>query len=223
MRSHRNAPPPGESLEEKLLMDLRATRTAVSPVDPLPLEDVMWDLRVDSEDDAESVRRYLLGSADWMEERTGYALRPGSYQVLLDGWWQPGPVQIMKGPLRHPEELVIECMELGVAGWQPLPLSGYRVSEEPRSFRIYWREGVTFPTLEPGGQTVRIRFDAGYDPPGSTQSESSGSGLIMPDGMKSALTAITAFMYQKKVAGRDTLRFANVELDPVLQQYRQFW
>lgn len=206
------------TLAEKLMMDLRATRLSVEDVDPVPLDDVMWDVRVDSEDDAQSVRRLLLGAADWVEQRTGYAIRPGVYQVQLDGWWYPGPAQIIKGPLRG--DPVVEFLARGDTSWTALPDTAFRWSQEERSFKLFWRDGADRPDLEPGGDTVRIVFDAGFDDPMQTEG---GAGHKLPDDLRSCLIAIVAFQYQKKTAGRDTIRFANLELDPILQQHRQFW
>lgn len=104
--------------------------------------------------------------------------------------------------------------------WTDLDPGDFRVSERTKSIAIYWESGFAFPSLYTTGDAVRIDFEAGYDLPGVSASDTAGQ---KPDGLEDALLGIVAYQYEKRGAGRDTLRFSNLELDPILAAYKQFW
>lgn len=198
------------------LLDVHARRVTQEPELPLALEDIQEDIRVDSDDDIATIERLADGVCNYLEERTAWAFKVGSYEARLSSWWKGESVKIQKGPYR--DGLVISYLSHANT-WTDLTDSDFRIIEDGRTFSIRLDKNFTCPALYDDVGGIRIRFNAGFD--GETVS---GAGAHPIDkGMSTLLMACVAHLYAKREAGRDELRQPNLVLDPFLETYRWRW
>lgn len=182
---------------------------------PVSVEDLALDLRIDSDDENETLERLERGAAAFLERRTGYVVIPGRYQVDLPGWWS-GPLEIMRGPLRE----LISITYLDAAGAEATASAGgFYVESTDRTFSV--RPLTTFdrPALWSEVGRVRLTFDAGFRLP-----DESGDALELEDGLRTCLTMLVGHYYQNRelfAAGK--LEAVETGGRDLLGAYRQFW
>lgn len=184
---------------------------------PIPIEDLMLDLRVDSDHEAETLERIQRGACDFLERRTGYVLIPGTYQLTLPGWWS-GPMEIMRGPLREVDSVTYLA---GPNDWQAADLDGFYVSDDARSFTVRPLSSFDRPQLWSEVGQVRLQFQAGY----GTSDESGSDAFEAPEpGLLTVLT-MTCGHYYKNRELFDAGKLEQLELGAMafLGVYRQFW
>ncbi len=187
---------------------------------PVTVDEICEDLRVDDPDDeADTVERLAKGAADFIERRTGYAMRPGVYELSAGQWWS-GAVDVLRGPLRDVEAVEYQG-ERDV--WTPVPALDYWAAREARSFRLRFLDTFTRPSLWQPEDCVRVRFSAGFD-----SADETGGDLPIEDGLRTVLLMVTGHYYRNREmlgAADPKYGLAAVELGAtsLLGQYRQFW
>lgn len=185
---------------------------------PIPLDDLMLDLRVDSDDEAATLERLARGAADFLERRTAYVLIPGVYQVDLDGWW-PSPLSVQRGPLRTLDAIGY----LDADGQEATAdLAGFYVEEEDREFTVRSLSTFTRPTLWSEVRRVRLTFSAGFQ----VAEEVSASGDLQPapDGLITTWVMLVGHFYRNRelfAAGK--LEDVEMGAGNLLGAYRQWW
>lgn len=184
---------------------------------PIPLDELMLDLRVDSEDEADTLERIERGCCDFLERRTGQVVMPGTYQVDLGGWWG-GPLEIMRAPLR---ELTGITYLAAANDSQSADLAQFYVEEGDRSFTVQPLSTFSRPQLWSEVGRVRLAFDAGF-----AMSDESGSdaGEPMDDGLRTILTMLCGHYYKNRELF-EAGKLEQIELGAMafLGTYRQFW
>lgn len=183
---------------------------------PVSIDDLVLDLRVDSDEEDETLARMERGAAAWLERRTGYVVSPGTYQVDLAGWW-PDVAEVMRGPLRQLDSVSY----LDAAGASvDADLSQFWVQEEDRSFTVKALSSFTRPPLWSEVQRVRLTFSAGFRLPSET-----APGLVaLEDGLRTILIMMTGHLYKNRelfAAGK--LEALDDYGRTLLGTYRQFW
>lgn len=184
---------------------------------PISVADLMDDLRVDSDDEAETLERMELGACAVIERRTGYVLIPGRYQVDLPGWWT-GPMEVMRGPLRELVSVTYLAAPDG-AETSVADLAGFYVEEEDRSFAIRSLSTFVRPELWSEVRRVRLTFDAGF-----RQADETTEVQELEDGLRTCLTMLVGHYYQNRelfAAGK--LEALDAGGRDLLGAYRQFW
>lgn len=185
---------------------------------PVSIEDLLLDLRIDSDDEAATVERMARGAAEFLERRTAYVLIPGRYQVDVPGWWD-GPLEIQRGPLR--EIVSIQYLTDATTEVTADP-AGFYVHEEDRIFSVQPLTTFTRPTLWSEVHRIRLTFDAGFQTPDETSS--TGELMPAPDGLLTTFTMLVGHYYKNRelfAAGK----IEQVELGAgnLLGAYRQLW
>jgi uncharacterized phiE125 gp8 family phage protein len=198
----------------------KLTRSAALPV---PVDDLLLDLRVDSDEEVPTLERLERACCDFIERRTGFVLMPGTYQVDLPSWWS-GPLEIMRGPLR---ELTGISYLTSATTSVDAPLDGFWVEEQDRSFSVRPLSTFDRPVLWSEVGRVRLTFDAGFGiEPESGQSGESGEDAFPPmdDGLRTILTMSVAHYYKNRELF-DAGKLEQLELGAMafLGAYRQFW
>jgi uncharacterized phiE125 gp8 family phage protein len=197
---------------------------------PLPIDEVMLDLRVDSNDELETVKRMVRGACAMIEKRSGFAVLQGTYEVLLDSWVMPWPLEFLRAPVREITEIAILDEDASPSEtWDPVELAGFRIVEQPKSFELYPRRNTTLPaiTSSPGG--LRIRFNAGYDVElvsGESESGEISDDKTLPldDQVRTAIMMLTAHLYQnRELFAADSLDKVEARSASVLSSIRQWW
>lgn len=188
----------------------------MSDQDPVPVEDLMLDLRVDSDDEEETVRRMMRGACAFLERRTAHVLIPGSYEVDLRGWWV-GELELNRGPLR---EVTGVRYLVDADDWASVDLADFYVRGQDRAFTIQPLTRFDRPTLWSEAGHVQLLFDAGY----RTQDESGADGPAMDDGLRTTLTMLVAHYYKnRELFAAGALEAVEKGAEGILGAYRQYW
>lgn len=188
---------------------------------PVPLEDIMDDLRIDDpEEESEVMDRMARGACAFIERRTGYALLPTVYELTASAWWTGG-LEVNLAPVREVEAISYQS---GRNVWVDVDAEKFWHTDKGRSFVLRPLSTFDRPQLWQPEDSVRVRFSAGFD----AADESGGGTMPIEDGLRTILTMITGHYY----ANREMLGAADavsgvqaVELGAtsLLGQYRQFW
>lgn len=187
---------------------------------PVTVDEICEDLRVDDPDDeADTVERLAKGAADFIERRTGYAMRPGVYELGAGQWWN-GAVEVLRGPLRDIEAVSYQA-ERDV--WTDVDGLDYWTSREARSFKLRFLDTFTRPSLWQPEDCVRVRFTAGFD-----AADETGGDYPIEDGLRTILLMVTGHYYRNRemLGAADPkygLEAVNLGATSLLGQYRQFW
>lgn len=196
--------------------NILARKVTVSDEDPVPIDDLMLDLRVDSDDEEETVRRMARGAAAFMERRTAYVLLPGTYEVTLPGWWV-GDLELNRGPLRSVDSVRYLA---GRDDWQDTDLDGFYVDAKERSFNVRALTSFNRPTLWSEVGQVRLTFQAGF----RVESESEGEAPELEDGLRTTLTMLVAHYYKnRELFAAGALEAVEKGAEGILGAYRQYW
>lgn len=196
-----------------------ASKVTTSDALPVSTEDVMLDLRVDSDDEEDTIRRMIRGAADFMERRTAYAILPGSYQVLLPGWWY-GELEVHRGPVR--EVSAIEYLR-GPNDWVAVDLANFYVEFGAlgRSFTMRTLSTFDRPDLWSEVKRVRVSFTAGF---ATAAEEEADANAQMPDGLRTALIMLVGHYYKnRELFAAGAMEAVEKDAMGILGAYRQYW
>lgn len=187
---------------------------------PVPIEEILDDLRVDDPDEeSEVVERMCRGACAFIERRTGYTLLPTTYELLASSWWTGG-LEVLLAPLRAMGTVSYQG-ERDV--WTDVDAAVFWSSARGRSFIIRGLDGFGGPTLWQPEDCIRISFESGFD-----AAEESGGDHPIEDGLRTILLMITGHYYRnREMLGAADPKYGleAVELGAtsLLGQYRQFW
>lgn len=197
--------------------DLVKVRAQGLPVD---VEEILEDLRVDDPDEERGVvERLAMAACDFIELRTGWSLRPTTYEIILSQWWT-GAMRVERGPLRS----VTGVSYLADRDdWRDLDPVSYWAAPRGDNFDLRCLSGFERPAPWQPEDSIRVRFDAGFD------AHDTASGYLpIDDGLRTILLMITGHYYRNReiqgVADSKVGR-TNVELGAtsLLGAYRKFW
>lgn len=184
---------------------------------PVELDDVKLDLRVDSDDDDDTLERMIRGAASFLERKSGFALIPGRFEALFSEW-PCRPVEILRAPLRDLETIAY----LSAADtWTEVDTADFQISRRKRSFMLSPLPAFSAPTLFTCLDSVRVRFEAGFD---VNDTGVSGESFPLEDGMRSLLIALVGHFYQNRELFAAN-KIGQIEQGAVtmLGAYRQIW
>ena len=184
---------------------------------PVPLDDLKLDLRVDDDDEDETLERAERTAASLIEKRSGVILIPGTFEALFDAC--DNPIRVERAPLR---EVTGVAAMTGRNEWTDLDLDDFRVLELESAFELRPFPGYVAPAFYIPDLSFRVRFTAGFREPAS--GESDGEALPMPDLFRGALIAITGGLYANRELGEfDATMKVGEEMAGLLQSIRKFW
>lgn len=188
---------------------------------PVPIDEILMDLRVDDpDDDEETVTRLARGACAFIERRTGWALLPTVYEVTLSDWFAGYAMEVLRGPFRQIEGISYQSSR---DVWQDVDPEDYWVSPADRSFTLRFLDTFNSPPLWQPQDCVRIRFSAGFD-----AADESGGDLPIEDGLRTVLLMVTGHYYRnREILGlgdaRSGVEAVEMGATSLLGQYRQFW
>ena len=186
---------------------------------PVPVEEILDDLRVDDPEAEEAtVRRLAKGAAAFIARRTGYVLLPTVYEIIASSWWT-GALEVNLGPLRSLDSVSYLASRDVTVVVDP---DQVWASDRGRSMVIRFLEDFGRPDLWQQEDCVRLRFSAGFD-----AFDESGSNPI-EDGLRTVLLMVTGHYYQNRemlglADARSGLQAVELGAISLLGQYRQFW
>lgn len=182
----------------------------------LTLDEARLFLRADSGDEDETIQRLIEASTDYFEIRTGWRLAPASYEARLGCTALP-LLAVPRGPVRAVQG--VAYWDDATKLWVDVDAADYMVDGIGNEFRIELSTDIwpNLPVASPGpsGLPWRVRFLAGFDPPGQTETAIG----FAPSGMVQALKGLVALGFQKREAGDS----ADADKDQLLRGYRKFW
>lgn len=184
------------------------------------LEEMKLSLRVDSDDEDLTIERLIGAATDYFEKRTGWVLRPATYEALIGPWCRPF-LTIERGPFRSITGLW--WWDCETREWTQVSPTEFQVEERGNEFDVLVSEDAVadFPAptaLRP--MPIRLQFEAGFDAIGETESVG-----LPEDGMIVALKGIAAVGFENREAGAGAGTWAGADpaKDFWLQSYRKFW
>lgn len=196
---------------------------------PLPIEDLLLDLRVDSDDEARSIERMARAAAALLEKRSGISVLQGTYEAKFSGWDFYRPWEFMRSPLRVVKEISYLDMMESPPTWVPVDLDRFFVTQLAKSFLVMPINGATLPTISAPMHGVKVLFNAGYDVElTSGVDQESGEGdeeeLPIEDSMRTALTMLTAHFYEnREIFAADKLAQVEASAGSLFAANRMFW
>lgn len=196
---------------------------------PLPIDEVMLDLRVDSDDELETVRRLVRASCSLIEKRSGFAVLQGTYEALLDGWFLPWPWEFMRAPFRGLVSIEVLDVNSSPETWQAVAGDEFRTIEQAKSFLLYAKAETSLPEVSAPLAGIRVRFNAGFDVDHVSGESASGEidddvTVPLDDQVRTAIMMLTAEFYaNRELFSAD--KAADVERvgNSVLNSIRQRW
>jgi uncharacterized phiE125 gp8 family phage protein len=200
-------------------------RTSTDDQLPVPLADLKLDLRIDDDDDGNTLKRMERTAAALMEVRSGKVVMPGTFEALFDGC---EAVRVKRAPLRQVTSIAALTDR---NAWTELELDDFRVIQTDVDFMISAYPGFVAPTLFTPEKSLRIRFRAGWDTdPASGESDSdspmSGDELVgpLPDLYRGVLIALTGHFYaNRELFEADKLTELESTAGGLLNAIRTFW
>ena len=130
-------------------------------IEPIPLELIKRDLRIDHNDDDDSLTRMMAEARQWLETRLQSKFLTQTWEFIIDAF-PTGEIRLPFGPV---QSIISVMYDDTIGDEQIMPPTdyyldnvSYRVAPEPWLFPVnYWP--VTFEAVN----SVRIQFVAGYE------------------------------------------------------------
>lgn len=202
------------------MMNIR--RTWQSDTLPVDLEDLKLDLRVDSDDEDDTIVRLAQGAADLIEKRTSLVIVPGEYVAAMDCWpTRSGQYKINRGPLR--ELRAFQWIDSDKV-WQDSDLATLYTETFERAFTVQPLKTFDFPAADSMlevANPIRIRFLAGYD---VEDSNVSGESFPLQGGLRSLFIALVGHYYaNRELFAADKLTEIESTAGGLLNAYRNYF
>lgn len=175
---------------------IEVRRVASSPDLPIDLDDVLYDLRVDDQDDPaerQSVERMFRTAAGYIERASACVVCRGTFEVMLPSFWG-GELEVRRYPLR--EIVALEALTAANT-WTEVPADKIYAESGADAFRLQTLPSYTTPTLWSEVGRVRLRFDAGFDDAAASGVSGDGS-LPIQEPFRGIVTAMTAHLYRNR-------------------------
>lgn len=202
---------------------------------PVSFESLARDLRIDADDNEETVMRYARAAAAFLEIRTACSVVAGRYEAHFNDWWLHGPWEFNRWPLREVLQISYlkqntekdENGDLLPPVWTDVDLAQFRIEERSRSFLIMPHRTFRAPPVAAPFSGVRVRFIAGFDidpdpleSEGDQVSDSDAEPKPIDDGMRTLLTMCTGYYFDHPTEAPGQVEGA---WDQLLAGYRHFW
>lgn len=206
-------------------------KIATSAGFPIALDEILLDLRVDSDDEAKTIQRMARAAAAFLEKRTGFAVLQGRYEAKFSQWSVFAPWEFMRAPLRGLVEISWLDGNQSPPDWIPVDLSNFFVTDLAKSFLVVPLQGFVTPTIWAPFHGIRVRFNAGFDIIAeSGVDQESGEGLDgetelpLPDDIRTLLMMLTAHFYEnRELFAADKIAEVEMSAGSLLASNRQFW
>lgn len=199
---------------------------------PIPVEELLADLRIDSDDEAKTVMRLARAAAAFIEKRTGMVVLQGTYEAKFSQWNILAPWEFMRTPLREISEISWLDGTQSPPTWEDVAISKFFSTELDKSFIIMplsSADSSFLPTIWAPFHGIRVRFNAGYDielESGDAQESGSGDGaeLTLPDDLRTTLTMLVGHFYEnRELFAADKIAEVEMSAGSLLASNRQFW
>lgn len=197
---------------------------------PIALDEILLDLRVDSDDEAKTIQRMARAAAAFLEKRTGFAILQGRYEAKFSQWSCFAPWEFMRSPLRGLVEIAWLDGSQSPPTWETVPLDKFFVTDLAKSFLVVPLQGVNLPQVWAPFHGIRVRFNAGFDiVPESGVDQESGEGedteeLPIPDDLRTTLTMLTGHFYEnRELFAADKIAEVEMSAGSLLASNRQYW
>lgn len=213
-------------------IDMRKLYT--SPGFPLPIDEIMLDLRVDGDDERTTIERLSRAAAAFLEKRTAIAVVPGVYEAKFDAWDLCRPWEFMRSPFRQLIEVACLDGNSSPPTWAAQDLDKFFVDERSKSFFVLPLSGVSLPPVWAPMSGIRVRFTAGYDVElSSGVDQDTGElpamldddrELPIADDMRTAVMMLTAHFYEnRELFAADKIAQVEMSAGSLLASNRMFW
>lgn len=217
-------------------MAMRKTRT--SNKFPIAIDEIMADLRVDSDDEARTVMRLARAAAAFLEKRTGLAVLQGTYEAKFSQWNILAPWEFMRSPFRELLEVSWLDGNQSPPTWEEVDLGKFFASDLAKSFLVMPLHGAShaiLPTIWAPFHGIRVRFNAGFDVIlESGDAQESGDGppddagddvsLQIPDDIRTTLTMLVGHFYEnRELFAADKIAEVEMSAGSLLASNRQYW
>jgi uncharacterized phiE125 gp8 family phage protein len=196
---------------------------------PIALDEILSDLRVDSDDESRTVQRLARAAAAFLEKRTGIAVLQGTYEAKFSRWNYWRPWEFMRSPLRAVKEISWLDGTASPPDWVDVPIEKFFVTELAKSFLVVPLQGMQMPTIWAPFHGIRVRFNAGFDIVAESGVDNeSGEGdqdaLPIPDDIRTTLVALTGHFYEnRELFAADKIAQVEASAGSLLASNRMFW
>lgn len=201
---------------------------------PISIDEIMFDLRVDSDDEKATLTRLARAAAAFLEKRTGFAVLQGRYEAKFSQWNILEPWQFLRAPFRSMVEISWLDGSNSPPDWIPVDLNKFFVTDLDKSFLVLplqGAQGIVLPTIWAPYHGIRVRFNAGFDVIAeSGVDQESGEGidgeteLPIPDDLRTTLTALTGHFYEnRELFAADKIAEVEMSAGSLLASNRQYW
>jgi uncharacterized phiE125 gp8 family phage protein len=150
--------------------------------EPVTLADAKAHLKLDAPDEDVLVSALITAARARAEWHTGRALMTQAWQLWLDAWPPGGVIDIPLPPLRAVTSVTTYARDDA-----PSVLDSARTVVDLAGNRIALRPTTVLPPLLRNINAIAIGFTAGY-----------GDATDVPQGLKSAILALIAFVYEHR-------------------------
>ena len=183
--------------------NVRVTRPDVEPV---TVEDVKAQLRLDDSMDDDLLYLYIEAARDVAEEKTGLAFITQQWRMTIDHWpntWEPwwdgvrqGAITELRGSGRSSDIIIprypLQSVDSINADGQPVVVADTFIADtQQRPGRLVIKRGATWPVALDRANGIDITYTAGF---GSTEAE-------VPAAIRLGLLQMVATMYEHRGDG----------------------
>lgn len=184
---------------------------------PIPLEELKLDLRVDDDDEDDTLKRNMLTAAAMIEVRSGAIIQRGTFEALFNAC--TNPIEVRRFPLRQITSIAAMTAK---NDWTEIDVGDFRVLQLDKHFALRPFPGYVSPTFFIPDLSFRVQFTAGYGEAESGESE--GEEIPLPDLYRGALTAITGSLFENRELGLVDAQFKTEQsMAGLLNSIRTFW
>lgn len=199
---------------------------------PIALDEILLDLRVDSDDESKTIQRLARAAAAFLEKRTGIAVLQGTYEAKFSSWSLFKPWEFMRSPLRVVKEISVLDGTQSPPTWEAIDIGKFFVTELAKSFLVVPLQGVDLPQIWAPFHGIRVLFDAGFDnvaesgddEPINESGEGDLDALPIADDMRTTLLMLVGHFYEnRELFAADKLAQVEASAGSLLASNRMFW
>lgn len=208
-------------------------RIASAKLLPIPLTEVKADLRVDSDDEDQTVFRLARAAALFFEIRTGCVALAGRFEARLWDWPTGDVTEIRRWPLRAIERVQYLRAVSSKPVWTDVDVDKLFADQRASQFVLEWPPGSGTPPTDvyQMAMPIKVIFTAGFDVVQESGAAQSGDEFLEGDvelpidaGVRNALQALIAHYYEnRELFAADKAAEVEASAGSILNAYRQFW
>lgn len=125
---------------------------------PVSLTEALDHLRIDDENDNDTVNTLIPAAVEFIERATRQQLCPATYALTLDTF-PTGEIRLPKPPLQAVTGITYTTATGSAATVDP---STYTVDASQRPGRVVLKPGHSWPATDNSAANIRVTFTAGY-------------------------------------------------------------